>query len=388
MGPTPKSKTSQLPKLLIKLNRDQLTGTVTIKDNKRSLRIYLKQGHVVSADGLDFESRLIKELISKKGLSQGEVNELGRIREKNPHSLGRTLMDRGFVSPEVWARFLLFKVKQILAAAFQMSEAELGFSENPVEAPPSDIIDYNFFQLLMETVKGVRDEAVFRNSVAGPEGVYDTSADTDWMKGKLPLTPSEEAVLNLMDGRRTVGDVTSAGVMGEPDVYRTLYVLLCFGMIQPAGAGPDEDGVNLEEIARLYLDLLGIIEANFRKEVGKQFEKVFKDSLKELGTASGTLFESVDLSRGEQDETARQVASRCLGETGEGEGLLFLKGSFNKLIYLLLMRMKKVLGVSLAEKTILEMMNILDYVERYRQDAEMMNYVKGNLEDYLRQVKA
>jgi hypothetical protein len=33
-------------------------------------------------------------------------------------------------------------------------------------------------------------------------------------------------------------------------------------------------------------------------------------------------------------------------------------------------------------------MNILGYVEKYRQDTEVMNYVKGNLKDYLRQLKS
>jgi len=44
--------------------------------------------------------------------------------------------------------------------------------------------------------------------------------------------------------------------------------------------------------------------------------------------------------------------------------------------------------VSMTEKTIREMMNILDYVEKYKKDADTMNYVKGNLKDYLQQVKA
>ena len=52
------------------------------------------------------------------------------------------------------------------------------------------------------------------------------------------------------------------------------------------------------------------------------------------------------------------------------------------------MQMKKVMGVNMTEKTILEMMNIMSYVEKYRQDTELMNYIKENLEDYLRQIKA
>lgn len=387
MGSTPRSKTSQLPKLLIKLNHDQLTGMVSVKDNKRSLRIHLKQGNVVGADGLDVESRLIKEVVSKKGLSPAEGDELARIRVKDPGSLGRVLMDRGLVSSGVWQRFLLLKVRQILMAAFQMTEAELGFSAGQADSSPSDAIDYHFFQLLTETVKDVRDEAVFRKHIDGPDGVYETTADTDRLRTKVPLTPAEEGVLNLVDGRRKVGDLISAGILAESDIYRTLYLLLCLDMIQPGGAGTEEGGANLEETARLYLDLLSIIEVNFRKEVGKQFDKAFEESIRELGPASGSLFESVALSRGEQGDTAKQVSSKCISQSGQGEADLFLKSSFNKIIYLLIMRMKKVLGVGLAEKTILEMMNILEYVEKYRQDAEMMNYVKGNLEDYLRQIK-
>jgi len=388
MGATPTHKTSQLPRLLIKLNRDQMTGMVTIKDNRRSLRVYLRQGHVASADGLDAESRLIKELAQKKGLSPEVVGKLERMLAKDPRSLGRTLVDRGLIKREVWDRFLVFKVKQTLAAAFQMADAELGFSESPVEVDPFDSIDYNLFQLLMETVKGIREDAFFRRYIEGPEGVYETSADSDVLKDQVPLTPSETAVLRLVDGRRSVKEIQEAAGAEEPDLYRTLYLLFCFGLIEPGSGAAGEDDVNYEEIAQLYLDLLNIIEANFRKEVGKQFEKLYAESLEELGARVGTLFEPLVFSKDAQADFPRQVAARCREEAGQGNAVLFLKSSFNKLVYLLIMRMKKLLGVGLTEKTIREMMNILDYVEKYRQDAEMMNYVKGNLEDYLRQVKA
>ncbi len=388
MGATPTRKTSQLPRLLIKLNRDQMTGTVTIKDDRRGLRVYLRQGHIASADGLNAESRLIKELARKKGLSPEAVGRLERVLAKDPRSLGRTLVDRGLVKREVWDRFLVFKVKQTLTAAFQMTDAELGFSESPVEVDPFDSIDYNLFQLLMETVKGIRDDAFFRRCIEGPEGVYETSGDSDTLKDQVPLTPSEEAVLRLVDGRRSVKEIQDVVGADEPDLYRTLYLLFCCGLIEPGGGAGGKGDVDYEEIAQLYLDLLNIIEANFRKEVGRQFEKVYAESLQELGTRSGALFESLALSKDAQADFQRRIAARCREEARQGDAVLFLKSSFNKLVYLLIMRMKKVLGVGLTEKTILEMMNILDYVEKYRQDAEMMSYVKGNLEDYLQQVRS
>lgn len=388
MGATPTHSMSQLPNLLVKLNRDQMTGTVTIKDNTRSLRLYLNQGHIVGADGLDAERRLIKELTRKKDLSSKSIGELQQALEKAPGSLGRVLVERGLIKPEVWNRFLVFKVKQTLTAALQMNEADLGFSETSVDLAPSDTIDYNLFQLIMETVKGIRDDAFFRRHIPGLDQVYEASAEDNPLKDRVSLTPSEEGVFGLVDGRRTLKEIQAASGMDETGLYKVVYLLSCFGLIEPGAGSAGDDEVDYEETAQVYLDLLNIVEANFRKEVGKQFEKVYEESVRELGPRSGALFESLIISKDAQAEFPRQLAARCREEAQEGDAVLFLKTSFNKLLYLLIMRMKRLLGVGLTEKTIREMMNILEYVEKYRQEAEMMNYVKGNLQDYLRRIKS
>jgi hypothetical protein len=52
------------------------------------------------------------------------------------------------------------------------------------------------------------------------------------------------------------------------------------------------------------------------------------------------------------------------------------------------MRMQKLLGKALAERSLKEMMNILQNVERYRREPEIMDYVRGNLRDYFQQISA
>ena len=387
MGASPEFGKTQLTTLLIKLNRDRLTGRVTVKDNRRFLRIYLRGGHVVSADGMDVESRLIKEIVQKKRLPASEVTGLAKLRERDPSALGRALVDRGVVSQEAWNRFLVFKVKQILAVAIQMTNAELGFSETPVDIPPLNRIDYNLFQLLVETVKGLRNEDLFQSRVPGPEAVLEQTLEAESVRKQVLLSPSEERVLGLVDGRRRVGDIQAESGLDASGVLKTLFLLLCFGMVEPLERAPDGDGADIEETVHLYLDLLKIIEANFQKEVGKQFEKVFSECLNELGSRSGALFEPLRGSRASQEDLVQEISARFReGDPGR-DGELFLKSSFNKLVFLLLMRMKRVLGIGLVEKTIQEMRSILDYVEKYRQDTEMMNYIKGNLQDYLRRIK-
>jgi len=387
MGSSPEFGKTQLITLLIKLHRDRMTGMVTVKDDRRFLRIYLRGGHVVSADGVDAESRLIKEIVQKKGLASNELTDLAKLRERDPSSLGQALVDRGIISQEVWGRFLLFKVKQVLSAAIQMTNADLGFSESPVDIPPLNRIDYNLFQLLMETVKGLQNEDLFRSRIPGPDTVLELSADAESLRRNVPLSPSDEQVFALVDGRRRVEDIQAESGMDAPVLLKTLFLLLCFGMVEPSGRAAGNTGVDIEETVHLYLDLLKIIETNFRKEVGKQFEKVFSESLDELGSLHHALFEPLSGSQKAQEDLVQEISARFRKQDRGENGGLFLKSSFNKLVFLLIMRMKRVLGIGLAEKTIQEMTNILNYVEKYRQDTEMMNYVKGNLQDYLRQVK-
>ena len=66
---------------------------------------------------------------------------------------------------------------------------------------------------------------------------------------------------------------------------------------------------------------------------------------------------------------------------------LVLYTSFNKLLYLLLLRIKEDLGRSVAEKSIVEMMRMLVEARKHRTDQETMNYVMANLQDYLNQMR-
>ena len=387
MGSSPEFGKTQLTALLIKLHRDQMTGMVTVKNDRRFLRIYLRGGHVVGAEGVDAESRLLKEIVQKKRLPANELTDLAKLRERDPSALGRTLVDRGVISREVWGRFLLFKVKQILSAAIQMTNADLGFSEGPVDLPPLNQIDYNLFQLLIEAVKGLQNEDLLRSRIPGSDTVLELSADAESIRESVPLSPSDERVLGLVNGRRSVADIQTESGMEASGLHKTLFLLLCFGMVEPSGRPAGKGAIDVEETVQLYLDLLKILETNFQKEVGKQFEKVFSECLNELGSRIRALFEPLSGSVKEQEALGREIIARFQKQDQGKDGGLFLKSSFNKLVFLLIMRMKRVLGIGLAEKTIQEMMNMLDYVEKYRQDTEMMNYVKGNLKDYLRQVK-
>lgn len=390
MDANPNNKELFLANLLLKLHHDEMTGVVTVKDNRRALRVYLQRGHIVCAEGIDKETPLLREIGTKRNLSEAQVQELQSIREKDPQSLGRVLVEKKIITQAVWSKFLELKVKSVLAAAFDMDHAEVGFSKANLDIPPINFIDCNILQLLLDTLRGIEGLERLKARIPGDSTAFALSPESESLKAAIPLSPLEQRVLSMVDGQRTVQQIMKTAGLDPLSVYKNLYLLITFGLIRVVRQKGKEEaaGADYVEIINLYLDLLGIIETHYRKEVGKEFENVLKKCKEELTGQSKELFQDVALFKDNQGPAREEISRRFASQGKAAEGRLMLLSSFNKLLFLLVLRMKKLLGLGLAEKTLNEMMNILGYVEKYRQDTEVMNYVKGNLKDYLRQLKS
>lgn len=385
MKASPHLKTVSLANLLLKLHYEHTTGVVTIKDDRRAIRVYLKSGHVVYADGIDKEAQLLKEIAAKRRLDPSKLQELKTVKEKDPHSLGKTLTQQKIISSAVWEKFLHLKVKHTLTAAVKMENPDLGFSSAELRIPPENFVDLNTAQLLLDTIRGVKEPKDFWEE----EDSFAQAPGSEDIVGHIPLNLSEQTVYSLIDGRKTVEDIAAETDLDIGGVHRMLFLLLSLGLIVSVPKGAiGEESVDYEEMVNLYFDLLTILDGNLRKEVGNQMDNILSQSLEKLSAQSKTLIGDLNLSRDTREAVVSDIVERLTSQGTSAEGRLLLQSSFNKLVFLLIMRMKEMLGVGLTEGTIQEMMSILEYVEKYRQDTEMMNYVRGNLNDYLQQVKA
>jgi len=365
-----------------------MTGVVTVKGEQRAIEIYMKSGHVVYAEGIDRENQLLKEIAEKKRLDQTQLDELKKIRAKEPQSIGNALLKRKLISRQVWDKFLELKVKHNLVAALQMENADLGFNRSELSILPINCIDHTIVQLLLDTIRDIKTPEYFRKDIQGDDAILSPSRHADESKSNIPLSPSEKKIFSMLDGQKTIGDIIIDTGLDMENVYRTLYLLTCFDLIElVTEESREREGVfEYVEIINLYLDLLGIIETSFTKEVGGEFENIFNTIKGELPPQSKELFHGLNLSADLQKDVVEEIYG-LVGRQGKTtEGRLILLTSFNKLIFLLIMRMKQVLGTDLAEKTLNDMMNILQDAEKYKQDAPLMKYVRGNLEDYLSQI--
>jgi hypothetical protein len=234
----------------------------------------------------------------------------------------------------------------------------------------------------------MEDLRTFDRHIPGDDAVFTLSEQAKELQAIIPLNPLELTIFSTIDGQKTVGEIIKSRGLAREDGYKTFYLLFCFDLITLISKrdGKVEGEVDYTQIINIYLDLLRILETNFRKEMGRRFESILDKCLHELSGQSKEILRSLDLSKDYQTGIVTQISKRFFEKEKATEGRLVLSSSFNKLLFLLIMRMQKLLGKALVEKSLKEMMNILQDVARYRRESEIMDYVRGNLRDYFQQI--
>jgi hypothetical protein len=382
----PHLKESSLSGFFLKLHRDQKTGVLTVKDGKSAIKIYLREGKVMHAEGLESDMRLLEEISKKKGLDPKQFYELIQIKERNPHSLGQALIEGGLLSRSLWDRFVALKAKNHLASVLQIKDPDLEFSESEWLISSINAVNRDLIELLLETIRGIKNKAHLEKYIPGLNACFVQTGKTRELQNLIPLSTVEQTCLSMVDGERTVGEILNVAGLRQEALYRAFYPLIFFGLIYPADfKGPE---THYHEIINLYLDLLCILESNLRKEIGRQFDSVFDQSKNELSEQGKTLLHDLVLSEKPYEKIAKRVYGRFSELLGPDGSPLALASSFNELLHILIQRMKKTLGVLVTEQALKEMINMVGYVKKYSEDVELMKFVRGNLEDYLQEIKS
>ena len=360
---------------------------VTFKNDRFHIKIYLNKGLLVHVNGIDRETKLLREIIKRKGLDPKQINELEKIKENAPSSLGRRLIDLGLMSPSGWDKFLVFRARYHLARALMMDEVEPEFAETTIPVPTENPVNRNFMELLVDTIREMKDKEFFKKFISGPDAVFQKTEEGDNLGEWVTLISNEQVALSVIDGQKTLADISSSTGLSFENLYQAVYLLFFLNLIVPLSEkSKEKEGGDYLEFIKLYVDFIKIIDTYFRKEMGRQFEKIFLECIKELIGKGDKAFQGIYSSDEAYEKVIIRISDHFSSLLKKGESPMILYTSLNKFVYLLIMRMQKALGTGIAQKALNEMMKMAAYAQKYSRDQDMMNYIRGNLDDYAHQI--
>jgi len=371
-----------LPNVLQLIHREGVSGTLHIRGSDTDLRIYFDKGCIVYGAGVGKEEQLL-HIMAKKGiLSREEQAEAFRYVPDHEFRLGSHLLQRGLIPLDTWRKFTKLTVDQTLQKAFLLEDADFTFQVEPIPVPDVYRVNINLMQLILDITRKIDEWNFIRKHIPDKQIVFYVSDVPDDENRTIRFNRSEWSVLSKVDGKKSVEDIAGESELDELTVYKILYSLVSSGLIKRVEnvyLNQRGDFVDYEGILTLYMDLLKIVERNFKQEIGVQFYTFYHKCLAQVSESGLPVLDGFDPFSESTGTGVQRVLKHMAMYPNFKEGKQSLLRALNGLLRALLSQMESVVGTRLTEATVQELVMAVSFVGKYQANSDIKRFVLDGL---------
>ncbi|BBB32485.1 hypothetical protein TTHT_0930 [Thermotomaculum hydrothermale] len=184
--------------------------------------VYFSDGNIVFATSNSEKDKLTNILIKNKKITKEQLNMALKQMDKSI-SLGRNLVNMGLITHKelVWA--VKIQVLSIVYSILVLKEGEYSVTEGVL---PEGIIKlpFNTLKILFDSFLLFKDKDWISEKIS-PDMVFIKTDFFEEYKEKILTDPNFEKIYNLIDGKRTVGEITQMVDIEDFRVYKLFYAL-------------------------------------------------------------------------------------------------------------------------------------------------------------------
>ena len=213
-------------KLLLDSMEARRTGMVRIESGQIIKVVYMQQGSVAFASSNEKTDRLT-EVLKRAGKLTPEQIEHAQARLRPNVSLGKTLVELGYISPKDLLWGARMQVESILQQLLFWNQGNYQIIEGPL---PKEIVSLSMSVplIIFDGILKSRDREWVLQHIGSPESVYqlDSSFHETNAQYKLPV----EETVSRMNGKRTLEEIAHASGQDTFDICKTVAALEILGM--------------------------------------------------------------------------------------------------------------------------------------------------------------
>jgi tetratricopeptide (TPR) repeat protein len=235
-----------LPRVLIQLNRERPTGTLTVTGQGVTRIIILSKGDAIFASSSYEDERLGEVLVKAGTISVQQYDEAVGEMKRTGERLGQVFVKLGHLTPKELFWGVKHQVEEIIYALFQLRDGMYEFGEGAV---PDEVItlDLSMANIIYEGVKRISDWTRIKGEMPGQATVFVLSDDPRCLFQNVELAAEDKAVLSLVDGQQAMGSIIEASGLKGFDAMKALYILWSIGLVKE-GSGAETFSLSLEDI--------------------------------------------------------------------------------------------------------------------------------------------
>jgi len=205
------------------LHADKKSGVLIVEWKDMTVAYYIKDGELVLARPVDKVFRIYVDRDFEKLL------EKLRLKES---ALAET-------------------IKKFFLSRLDNREGIFSFTQGFIRYPDRVPVYFPAEYLIMESARRLTLEETERK-ISDELLVFEKAPDYEDKVRKARLTPEEQKVLDLVDGKNTVKDLLEKSGLDKLTLYRTLYGLLSIGAVRrKRKKTPKKPSISLDLLAKL-----------------------------------------------------------------------------------------------------------------------------------------
>jgi tetratricopeptide (TPR) repeat protein len=227
-----------LPGLLRDLYVGRQTGTLRCVRNDERRNVRFRRGHIVNADTNVRGKQLGEVMVEQTWISPDEFARATATVKASGRRLGEVLIEMGALTHERLEDALALHIRDIVARVFSWTEGSYEFEPEP-DTPGQELtLKLSTGELILEAVRQVGDPDVIRYSLGDLDRVLRPSSDPLLRFQKVALSPADGFVLSRVDGPISAREVMQMIPLPVEETQKSLFGLLCTGIIEypPDGA--------------------------------------------------------------------------------------------------------------------------------------------------------
>jgi uncharacterized protein DUF4388 len=224
-----------IAEVLLLLAAQQQTGVLTVMRARGRVEVCFQRGKIDMALGHELgEELVLGSVVVSLGLMSRADLEAYLASRSRTHLIGQQLMKLGVLSESELEQAITKQTQELVYDILRWSFGRFSFRatrERP--APAADAaLGLDVDGILMEGVRRVDEWHVIERELDDFEQVFVRNEDAVAQMGPGRLTREERAVLDLVNGRRTVKEIVRESRLGSFEVSKMLFRLLSIKLIR------------------------------------------------------------------------------------------------------------------------------------------------------------
>jgi len=192
--------------------------------------VYFTEGNTIYASSNGEKDKLVNILIKYKKLSKEQLETALRQMNKSI-SLGRNLVNMGFITHKelIWA--VKVQVIGIMHSIITLHEGESQFTEGPL---PDGVINLplNTMKVLFDSLLMFQDREWIADQVHQPDSVFKKTVLFEEGKSRLITNDDLMELAESIDGKLTTSQLAAMTTLEDFKVFKLLYALRFLNLIE------------------------------------------------------------------------------------------------------------------------------------------------------------